>query len=212
MISKNELEQILKVDIKYLSYSQNSYLPYETDKWNLISIYDERIKDYFKFYTGIGSRETPKEILTIMTEFAKIMDKKGYILRSGGANGADLAFEKGANHKEIFLPWKDFNKSTSKLYNINEKSFLIAEKIIPHWNNLSKGAKKLHARNIHQILGLNLDKKSKFVICYTKDGKDVGGTATAIKLARKLNIKIINLGDKIQLENIKKLIQGSYND
>lgn len=37
-----------------------------------------------KYYTGIGSRKTPIEILDFMTEIAIYLNKKKYILRSGG--------------------------------------------------------------------------------------------------------------------------------
>ena len=47
-------------------------------------------------YTGIGSRETPHHILTLMTEIANILDNIGYTLRSGGADGADTAFALGS--------------------------------------------------------------------------------------------------------------------
>ena len=46
-----------------------------------------------KIFVGIGSRETPKELLSEITKFAAIMASKGWILRSGGAQGADTAFE-----------------------------------------------------------------------------------------------------------------------
>lgn len=35
-----------------------------------------------KFYTGIGIRETPQEILDVMRKFAYLYAKKGYVLRS----------------------------------------------------------------------------------------------------------------------------------
>ena len=40
-------------------------------------------------YTLIGSRETPPEILTLMTKFAYKAALQGYKVRSGGAGGAD---------------------------------------------------------------------------------------------------------------------------
>lgn len=48
-----------------------------------------------KYYTGIGSRETPEDIQSWMKAFAIRMQKHGYTLRSGGAGGADSAFEHG---------------------------------------------------------------------------------------------------------------------
>ena len=59
-------------------------------------------------YTGIGSRKTPIEIINKMIKLGQILGKHGYILRSGGANGADKAFEQGCDNvlgkKEIYLP------------------------------------------------------------------------------------------------------------
>jgi predicted Rossmann fold nucleotide-binding protein DprA/Smf involved in DNA uptake len=51
-----------------------------------------------KYYAGIGSRETPKDICDIMTQLAIKLANNGWVLRSGGAKGADRSrFE-----KEIF--------------------------------------------------------------------------------------------------------------
>jgi len=54
------------------------------------------------FYTGIGSRETPRHICIYMSKVAKILDKRGYILRSGGAQGADKAFQSSATNPIIY--------------------------------------------------------------------------------------------------------------
>ncbi len=44
-------------------------------------------------FTGIGSRKTPLDICQIITKIGEKLQNK-YILRSGAAKGADLAFEK----------------------------------------------------------------------------------------------------------------------
>ncbi len=56
-----------------------------------------------------------------------------------------------------------------------------------------KWSKKLHARNCFQILGYDLNSPSEFIICWTKSGKLVGGTAQGLRIAIKYNIKIYNL-------------------
>jgi predicted Rossmann fold nucleotide-binding protein DprA/Smf involved in DNA uptake len=43
-----------------------------------------------KFYAGIGSRETPPDILEWMTSLAANLETMNYVLRSGGAQGADV--------------------------------------------------------------------------------------------------------------------------
>lgn len=151
------------------------------------------------YYTGIGSRETPFEILKIFNNIGKYLADKNYILRSGHAKGADQAFEHGCNEasgkKEIYLPWANFEGSNSKLVVENLKAYEIAQKFHPYWHNLKDGARKLQARNSHQVLGKNLNTLSNFIICWTKDGKDIGGTAQAIRIARHYEIPIFNAGE-----------------
>lgn len=159
-----------------------------------------------RYYAGIGSRETPEEVCERMTLLARILEKKRYILRSGGADGADLAFEKGVDkeeYKEIFLPWKNFNGNKSFLL-ATKDSFEMASKIVTYWNNLSDGAKALKARNCHQILGIDLNTPVDFVVCWTKDGKDSGGTGMACRLARLYRIPVFNMHNPEEIEELKK--------
>ena len=44
------------------------------------------------FYTGVGSRKTPKDILDFMVLCGKRLADLNYVGRSGGADGADSAF------------------------------------------------------------------------------------------------------------------------
>jgi len=41
------------------------------------------------FYTGVGSRKTPKDILELMVRIGMKAAQNGYTLRSGGADGED---------------------------------------------------------------------------------------------------------------------------
>ena len=132
-----------------------------------------------------------------MRQIAVWLANAGVTLYSGGANGADLAFQAGCDSvggpKKIFLPWKDFNGSGSPYYEIPPEAFEIAKYIHPAWNNCSNEAKFLHARNVQQVLGKDLDNPVKQVICWTRRGKSVGGTRTAIILAQELDIRVFNL-------------------
>jgi hypothetical protein len=143
------------------------------------------------YYTGVGSRKTPFKIQEIMSGVAAKLSRSGCILRSGGALGADTAFEIGASfHKEIFRP-KD----------VTEEALIIASTIHPAWHLCSEYVKKLHARNCYQVLGKNLDNPSEFLICWTPDGCigestrsiETGGTATAIVLAERNGVRVYNL-------------------
>lgn len=170
-----------------------------------------------KYYAGIGSRETPNEILIIFEIIGKYLANKSYILRSGHASGADQAFECGCDavegKKEIYLPWKGFEGSDSKLIVENVEAFKIVQKYHPYWHNLSQGARKLQARNSHQVLGLDLQTPSDFVICWTKNGKGQGGTGQAIRIAKAYDIPIFDAGkyDNVGIikNEVKRFIESN---
>ena len=171
----------------------------------------------------IGSRETPDEILDLMGSLAIKLSHEGYTVRSGGANGADECAEE-ASFIEIYLPWNGFNgKYDNNCFGagyINYQNLGFDEKLeslcMTHhkwWlTTNSVGAKHLHKRNCHQILGMHLDSPSLFVICYAKPDKDrgvghvQGGTGTAISLALSEGVEVINLYFEEDLDKVKRWV------
>lgn len=182
-----------------------------------ISIWIDKPLGYF---TGIGSRTIPDDIKEIISKFTKYMTMQGFIYRSGGADGTDKGSEAGVvdNRKEIYIPWKGFNKSDSLLFKLvdSDDTIKIASENHPAYEYLKPPVKKLMNRNVYQVLGYDLKTPSKFIICYTEDGckshltrtSKTGGTGLAISVASKLGIPIINLGNKDDLELIKKLLKS----
>lgn len=146
-------------------------------------------------YTGIGSRKSPYEALVVMRHVAHTLATKGLLLRSGGAEGADMAFEGGCDEargtKQIYLPWKRFNKNPSPFYEQSEAAMQMAQKFHPAWHMCTPGAKKMHARNCYQVLGEDLKSPSLFVLCWTWEDK--GGTLQAVRIADANNIPVYNL-------------------
>src|SRR5262245_13564453 len=126
-----------------------------------------------KFYTGIGSRQTPPEILKLMTTIAAKLADEGWTLRSGGAPGADAAFEYGLHDlhpREIYLPWKGFNGHPNGIVMQDatvDMARAWAQAVHPAWDRLTVGGRKLHTRNAYQVLGRTLAAKSRFVVCWT---------------------------------------------
>lgn len=168
-----------------------------------------------KYYSGIGARSSPLDICKLMANYAEYLVSIGYILRSGGASGADNAFETGCDagngRKEIYLPWPEYNGNKSTFYDIPPYAYQLAAEIHPVWNKLKFSVKNLHARNCQILLGKDLKTPSEFVVCWTPGGKICGGTATAINLALKNNIPVYNLAIKLDkeildrdLENLKQ--------
>lgn len=183
-------------------------------------IWKERIKQMQHqrslSYAGIGSRDTPPEVLAIMTKLAKRLDELGFILRSGGAMGTDSAFEDGAENKEIFLPWPGFNNRNSEYDSPSSEAFRVAEMIHDGWQYLKPGAQKLMARNSHQILGADMRSPADFVVCWTPDsvekshqhGRSTGGTGQAIDLADRFGIPVFNLAKGgATIERIREWVQ-----
>ena len=157
-----------------------------------------------KYYAGVGSRETPKKVLDKMTYLASVFRKAGYVLNSGGANGADSAFEDGAlDQKQIFLPWNGYNGRTAK-YKIYDEAYEIASKLHPNWERLKDSVRALMARNTHQVLGVDLKTPVDFLLCWTADAcishetrtPETGGTGLAISIACTNGIPIFNLADE----------------
>lgn len=139
-------------------------------------------------YAGIGSRDTPGNILDLMQGIGRHFSHKNYLLRSGGARGADKAFEKGEpfGRKEIFTPCAS---------QFHPKWYTHASGYHPKWGKLNADTKDKHARNSPIILGENLDSPVDFVVCWTNDGKASGGTGQGLRIAEYWNIPIYNLHD-----------------
>ena len=157
-------------------------------------------------YAGIGARKTPVEVQIVMSNIATWLSNKGYTLRSGGAIGADTAFEKGANsNKEIFYA-----------HHATDAAMAVAMTYHSHWSSCSDYAKKLHARNAFQILGdpLYLDPVD-FVICWTPDGcerhedrtRETGGTGTAISIASMNDIRVYNLYNESSINELREFFK-----
>ena len=152
-------------------------------------------------YAGIGARKTPRDVLALMTCIARRLDLAGWTLRSGGADGADQAFVWGSEHHEIFTPWPRFNgaRVATRLMNPTVKAMAIAAEVHPNWSLLTEPVKKLHARNVHQVLGADCTSPCSMVICWTPDGSTgvtsqrTGGTGQAIRIAAAHKIPIFNL-------------------
>lgn len=158
-------------------------------------------------YAGIGSRDTPLEVLETMTKIAQELSLKGYTLRSGGADGADAAFYAGASQSEIFTPWKSYNhwyEDAKVVQGLDYENY--AAKFHPAWHKCSDGTKKLHARNVAVILGETGREPVDFVLCWTKDGEPSGGTGLGIRIAQHHGISVFNLFFEESLQKLSDFL------
>lgn len=187
--------------------------------------------------TGIGSRNCPKEYCDVMTEIGERLVSVGTIGRSGYAKGADISFEMGymgellqnrltSSRFESYLPWSGFRGRDEDSYHILVRddrivkaATQIAYEIHPNWDRLDYYGRKLHTRNVYQILGRDLNTPSDYVFLYAQPkGKNsvFGGTNTALQLANKYNIPHFNIykeEDMIRgMELIRRLEGESFGD
>lgn len=148
-------------------------------------------------YAGIGARDTPDGVLKDMRNLGQYLSLKGHILRSGGAKGADSAFESGCDDvqgtKEIYLPWRGFNRRRSRFCRVTYAALDIAQTFHPKWSRLSRAGQLFMGRNVYQVLGQDMETKCDFIVCWTPGGKVTGGTGQALRMANYYKIPIVNL-------------------
>jgi hypothetical protein len=148
-----------------------------------------------------------------MCHLGQALARQGWLLRSGGAEGADEAFVLGSESDlidfkgpggdvQIFLPWPTFQgwqdrgRVEGRIFDEpSDEAYEIAAEYHPAWNYLKPGARKLHARNMHIMLGWELDDPVELVICWTPDAKITGGTGQALRVAADLEVPVWNLAN-----------------
>ncbi len=161
------------------------------------------------YFTGVGSRSTPMAVCEKMTALGPILERRGYRLRTGDAAGADAAFAAGFSPERVSC----FGISSRQKPGVicpklvlspdsYRKMESLARSLHPAWGRCGPLARELHTRNMAQVLGLNLDEPSRFLLCWTPDGAEsaskptsraTGGTGQAIRCALLHDIPVINM-------------------
>jgi hypothetical protein len=102
-----------------------------------------------------------------------------------------------AARPELFLPWPKFEGRRGTIVCREEpqaEAFPIAERFHPRWHSLKQGAQKLHARNVHQVVGPDVTNPtpSRFVLCWTPGGAGGGGRGRR-SIAQHYGVRIFDL-------------------
>lgn len=168
-------------------------------------------------YAGVGSRRTPTDVCELMTRTAAALKRQGWTLRSGHAPRADQAFEAGAgDDAEVYLPWASFEADVSLggakvLSGPTTAAVDMAQRYHPYWYGLGWASRLLHARNMHQVLGKDLDAPAAFVLCWTSDGsldgagRGSGGTGQALRVAVAEDVHVFNLKLDVDRELFERI-------
>ena len=162
-------------------------------------------------YAGIGSRETPSDVLELIESIAATLARRGWVLRTGGSPGADQSFYRGARgthgQVELYLPWPSFEAPARReeesevclFPRPSDDAYALAARFHPGWDGLSPAARHLLARDGHQVLGADLATPVQFVVCWTADGSldgsgpRSGGTGQALRIAHHHGLPVLNL-------------------
>jgi hypothetical protein len=167
-----------------------------------------------KYYAGIGSRETPPEVCASMTRLALYLAAREWCLRSGGAKGADEAFEQVLYEvrlapAQIYLPWRGFNgRGEYGPYKVAGDWTWAREIACKHYPRLRTRydvVQRFMTRNVAILLGGNADGPGEpvdFAVCWTPNGDICGGTGRAIVVARAYDIPVYNLA----VSGVKELL------
>lgn len=163
---------------------------------------------------GIGSRDLPedigKQIDRLMEDLNDYTNGK-LIVHTGDADGSDLRFKKNAKNCISYIPFKGFNGSDSKFYDVCTKAKILASFHHPYFDKMKPVTQNLMGRNVYQVMSGTFDNWVDCVICYTSDGAEkasdvkvgvTGGTGLAISLADTLGIPVFNLKNEDAVSRI----------
>lgn len=156
------------------------------------------MKHTTKYYAGVGARNTPQDVLQRMSKLSGLLARKGYTLRSGGALGADTAFEVGCgDSKEIFTA-RD---------NLPMWANVFTEHFHPKPRALKEYPWKLMTRNALQVLGRDGNTPVEFLVCWTADGEASGGTGHAMRIAKYFAIPVYNFYHEEDVQKLKEYLR-----
>ncbi|HEX8036133.1 MAG TPA: hypothetical protein VF510_19910 [Ktedonobacterales bacterium] len=177
-----------------------------------------------RYYTGIGAHATPLDVLDLMGAIARYFAGQGFVLRSGGSPGADVAFELGCGEgrKEIYVPWAGFNGNASPLAMTDDlmgrivgsgvwqalREALAGETPPVDLDAVPEEQRRLYARDVCQVLGADLISPSERIVCWTPPSGEPEGTRIAVYVARDVGIPIDDLSDPAVKERWRRLVEN----
>ena len=172
-------------------------------------------------YAGVGKRMVPQAVLRECRRLGEYLAKLGWTLRSGGADGCDLAFEVGCDlvngDKEIYLVERLHSKLSNwaeemkinprpegRTFEISPLAYDIAMEHHPVPDRLGYYAKQLMARNSHIVLGADLQSPVDMLVCYLYPSARHGGTKQSVRLANHYGIPVFNLLDQESVAEVER--------
>jgi predicted NAD-dependent protein-ADP-ribosyltransferase YbiA (DUF1768 family) len=174
-------------------------------------------------YGAVGSRSLPRNhpLARLAEGTAARLERLGYVQYSGGADGADRAFERGVSkstNKIVFRPEYDRDKQLPAGYMVIDgpkarEARSIAMAVTSDFTKLDQWGQDLHTRNAFQVLGPDLKRPVEFLLAIPKaePPERVRGTRATMAMAAANGIEVIDLTNRDQrrefLERLTKMEQ-----
>ena len=204
------------------------------DEWKAVcdeDMYPKRIEDISdnfkrdkKYFVFEHHGELTDEEINKVVKVATYLMQKGFIFRhSGDSNNKVQNAILAANENIVvhsYLPWKKFNTNIENPYffKVDKNGCSVAAAYRNNFNDLKRPYKTILARNIHLMLGKELDRPATLLLTYTKDGLEttgrdmdfnlVGNVVFFLKIAKESNIPVFNLFNSDATTRLKELVNS----
>lgn len=165
----------------------------------------------------IGSRRIDPNQFNYIVAVAKAFAKRGWVIKTGCADGADYASMVGCREVDptlltLYLPWARYNESYQRdtdhklIYDERDQQFLFWKESVAKYHpapqRLSRGAFALMARNYGIVSGADV------VVAMPMSITDVGGTGQGMRIAKDLDIPLYTVCDKDERQRLKTFINS----
>lgn len=177
-------------------------------------------------FAGIGPRDTPLDVLPVMTAMGKMFADLGWIGVSGFATGPDQAWLQDIpeTQQEVWLPWWTYNDAreyhdphgrfnkisvTSEIHQV-AKDHYKGYKPNQTWDELSNGSKLLFARNVAIMARDTLDTAVNLVAYWQSpegEAKIGGGTNHAVRVAKTIHIPCFNIYHDHEVDAMSSFVE-----
>lgn len=166
-----------------------------------------------KTATLIGSRKPPERIARVAVQIGRALSERGIIGYSGGAPGMDsqFMFDYSPDRRVIILPEDGFNNLYANGKDVIDftqldtyKAADIARTVAGHFDSQGDYTQRRYSRNTYQVLREDLNSPTDFVLFWAEEVNlsVKGGTAIAVRVARKYGVPVFNLWKESVLNEV----------
>lgn len=177
-------------------------------------------RNKMKAYVGAGSSNTPSDVLSLMSQVARVLSSKGITLRCSEQSVADRAFIQGAQGRFFsYVPQHPIDDSLDQANAVytpyspwaiasetdpSSGSATFARSLDPKFLMLPEAEKRWEVVANSLIYSLDRESVAKMLICWSQPGDHV---ERYLKKAVKAGVPVYNLAQAEHRETIQRWIK-----